>query len=133
MPISFERISVGASYSRETLARLWGYSSFHALARGVVTPQGDNLIILFVTEEQQTSSEQYVDRLIGNVLYWEGPNDHFAETRMVNSAQTGDQIHLFYREKHHSDFTYLGVIEIVEYTPFDDKPSKFVFQILNTT
>lgn len=95
MPISFERISVGASYSRETLARLWGYSSFHALARGVVTPQGDNLIILFVTEEQQTSSEQYVDRLIGNVLYWEGPNDHFAETRMVNSAQTGDQIHLF--------------------------------------
>ena len=78
MAVSFARITRGAEYSRNTLADIWGYSSYHAIARGVVTPQGDNKIILFVTEEKQDSLEQYADRLDGNLLYWEGPNDHFA-------------------------------------------------------
>jgi hypothetical protein len=59
MPISFANISKGATYSRQVLAELWGYASFHAIARGVVTPRGDNKIVLFVTEEKQPSAEQY--------------------------------------------------------------------------
>ncbi len=55
----FEKIRKGGSYSRPQLAELWGYASFHAIARGVVTPQGKNKIILFVTEEKQAFQEQY--------------------------------------------------------------------------
>ena len=33
---------------------MWGYASFHAIARGVVTPKDDNKIVLFVTEEKTT-------------------------------------------------------------------------------
>jgi hypothetical protein len=96
MPVTFASINKGLTYSRHELAALWGYASFHALARGVVTPRDDNKIVLFVTEEKQSSAEQYADRLVGGALEWEGPTDHFAEDRMLKATSTGDQIHLFH-------------------------------------
>ncbi len=39
MRVSFEQIQVGNLYSRNELAKLRDYSSMHAIARGVVTPQ----------------------------------------------------------------------------------------------
>lgn len=72
MSVNFSEIRRGESYSRQVLAELWGYSSFHAISRGVVTPKDDNKIILFVTEEKRQSAEQYADRLNGNLLQWEG-------------------------------------------------------------
>ena len=37
MPVSFAEIVKGREYSRNSLADLWGCSSYHAIARGVVT------------------------------------------------------------------------------------------------
>ena len=129
MPISFTKIAKGATYSRQTLAELWGYTSFHAIARGVVTPRNDNKIILFVTEEKQSSAEQYADRLSGKTLEWEGPTDHFAEDRMLNSEAMGDEIHLFHRVRHHSDFTYCGRIKVASHTLQRNRPSHFTFTV----
>ena len=130
MPISFSNIKAGASYTRQTLAMLWGYASFHAIARGVVTPKDDNKIILFVTEEKQSSAEQYVDRLSGNTLEWEGPTDHFAQTRMLAAETNGEEIHLFHRKRHHSDFTYCGRVKVSNYVLRTDRPSHFVFSVI---
>lgn len=130
MPVSFATIALGSEYSRNALADIWGYSSYHAIARGVVTPQQDNKIILFVTEEKQDSLEQYADRLDGSTLHWEGPNDHFAERRMLSASNSGDEIHLFYRTRHHTDFTYMGRVAVIAHTAFVDCPSKFTFKIV---
>jgi hypothetical protein len=130
MPVSVSELRIGECYSRQALAELWGYSSFHAIARGVVTPKGDNKIILFVTEEKQQSAEQYADQLKGDLLEWEGPNDHFAEDRMVKSKTTGEEIHVFHRARHHSDFTYLGQVEVLKHTPRIGKPSEFELRII---
>ena len=130
MPISFAKVTKGASYSRQALAELWGYASFHAIARGVVTPRGDNKIVLFVTEEKQASAEQYSDHLSGNTLDWDGPTDHFAEDRMLNAASTGDEIHLFHRERHHIDFTYCGRLSVASHVLRTDRPSHFKFQVI---
>lgn len=130
MPISFVNIAKGFSYSRQTLAELWGYTSFHAIARGVVTPRNDNKIVLFVTEEKQSSAEQYVDRLSGNTLEWEGPTDHFAEDRMLRAEASGEEIHLFHRERHHSDFTYCGHLKVLCHTLHGNRPSHFKFTVL---
>ena len=130
MPISFAKVTKGASYSRQALAELWGYASFHAIARGVVTPRGDNKIVLFVTEEKQASAEQYSDRLSGNTLDWDGPTDHFAEDRMLNAASTGDEIHLFHRERHHTDFTYCGRLSVASHVLRTDQPSHFKFNVV---
>ena len=123
------RINKGATYSRQELAELWGYASFHAIARGVVTPRDDNKIVLFVTEEKQSSAEQYADRLSGKKLEWEGPTDHFAEDRMLNAASTGDEMHLFHRERHHTDFTYCGRLVVTSHVCRADKPSHFTFKV----
>lgn len=126
MPVSFSDIHVGEAYSRPTLARLWGYAGYQALARGVVTPRDDNKIILFITKDKPEWLEQYEDDLAGNVLHWEGPSDHFAEARMVKASDQGDEIHVFYRERHHSDFTYEGEFAVTDARIFTDRPSRFV-------
>lgn len=130
MHISFSKITKGASYSRQALAELWGYTSFHAIARGVVTPRNDNKIVLFVTEEKQSSAEQYADRLFGSTLEWEGPTDHFAEDRMLNAEANGEEIHLFHRERHHSDFTYSGRLKVLHHVLYSNRPSHFKFAVL---
>ncbi|MDB5345777.1 MAG: hypothetical protein JWP89_4154 [Schlesneria sp.] len=129
MPVSFAQIEIGNSYSRHYLARIWGYAGFQALARGVVTPQGDNKIILFVTREKQSSSEQYANELIGHELRWEGPTDHFAERRIIAASVSADEIHLFYRDRHHSDFVYYGKLQLASRVIRADKSSSFVFQL----
>src|SRR5438309_9596676 len=97
MTASFDRIAIGNTYNRQELAALWGYAGIEALQRGVVTPRGDNKIILFVTENKNPDATQYRDRLVDDTLEWEGPNDHFAEDRIINAETTNDQIHLFHR------------------------------------
>jgi hypothetical protein len=126
MCVSFEKITVGSSYSRPQLARIWGYSGYQALARGVVTPKDDNKIILFVTFDKPEYIEQYKDELKGGILHWEGPTDHFAENRMINAKRTGDQIHVFYRERHHSDFVYEGQYSVASSSLHADRPSQFI-------
>lgn len=130
MPISFIKIEKGCSYSRQTLAELWGYASFHAIARGVVTPRGDNKIVLFVTKEKQSSAEQYIDRLSGNALEWDGPTDHFAEDRILNADQNGEEVHLFHRERHYSEFIYIGRLKLMDHVLNSDRPSNFKFTVL---
>ena len=93
-----------------------------------MTPKDDNKIILFVTFDKQEQNEQYKDELIGGILLWEGPTDHFAENRIVNSKQFGDEIHLFYRERHHSDFIYEGKFTVSQYVLNSNQPSKFTLK-----
>jgi len=130
MTVSFENIIIGQTYTRNELAQIWGYTSYAAIARGVVTPRNSNFIILFVTREKQSSATQYRDRIETNKLYWEGPEDHFAENRIMKSGNNCDEIHLFFRERHHSDFVYFGEIRLIRYYLHSDKPSEFEFQLL---
>ena len=130
MSISFDKVTKAGTYSRHTLALIWGYASFHAIARGVVTPRDDNKIILFVTEEKQSSAEQYADHLSDGILEWEGPTDHFAEERMCNAEVNGEEIHLFHRVRHHSDFTYCGRIKVASHVLHTDRPSHFKFTLI---
>ena len=131
MPVSFAQIPIGSHWSRPSLAELWGYTAYQALARGVVTPARDNKIILFVTEEKQASATNYQDVLQEDVLRWEGPNDHFAEARMLAAADRGDAIHLFHRPRHHMDFEYRGELKTLSFELKTNAPSKFVFEVLD--
>jgi hypothetical protein len=129
MPVDFINIRRGASYSRPQLANMWGYKGYQAIARGVVTPRNSNLIVLFVTEEKQSFQEQYQDWFNNNILEWEGPTDHFGEERMLQSNDNGDEIHVFHRLRHHSDFTYIGVATVEIFKHFSHKSSQFRFKI----
>jgi hypothetical protein len=128
MPVSFESLKQGSEYTRHELAKAWGYAGIEAISRGVVTPANDNKIVLFVTRRKRAEDTQYRDDLVGSVLLWEGPNDHFAEDRMINHAENGDEIHVFYREEHRDRFTYVGPMTLYCGQRLTDRPSRFVFQ-----
>lgn len=131
MPLHFLKIEKGQIYTRKQLAELWGYRSFHALGRGVFTPSGDKKIILFVTENKQSSAEPYSDRLInGIILEWDGPKGHSSDQRIVNASNQGDEIHLFYRTRHHSEFTYMGLPHLIKKNIHTSIPSHFTFQLV---
>lgn len=129
--VSFTELQVGQEYSRQQLAAIWQYRAYQAIARGVVTPAGHASIILFVTREKQDSAQKYEDRLEGNRLYWEGPTDHFAEERILNVHNSGDEIHLFYRDRHHSNFRYHGQLRLLDAILRVASPSAFVFALVS--
>src|SRR5579883_1090833 len=99
-------LAIGAKYTRPELAGRWGYTSHHAIGRGVVTPRGENLIILFVTRIKQEALTPYEDALSGDLLFWEGQEKHGTDDRVINARAAGDEVHLFYREIHHTPFEY---------------------------
>ena len=79
MQISFKALEFGQSYERPFLAKLWGYQSFHAISKGVITPANTKYIILFVTKDKQQALPQYNDYIDGNMLFWEGEEKHSSD------------------------------------------------------
>ena len=129
MPVSFSTLKIGQSYERPFLAKLWGYRGFQAISRGVVTPAGSNIIILFVTEEKQESLTQYRDYLDGDSLHWEGEKKHASDDRVIRASESGDEIHLFHRKVHHSPFIYMGPVSLQQHNRLVDSPSQFIFEL----
>ena len=129
MPVNFTSLKFGQTYERPFLAKLWGYQSFHALSKGVITPAGTKYIIFFVTKDKQQALTQYNDYIDGNMLFWEGEEKHSSDKRVIEANKNGDEIHLFYREVHHTSFVYFGKISLTDYQLRENAPSEFVFRI----
>jgi hypothetical protein len=94
-----------------------------------VTPQGRNVIILFVTRVKQEALTQYEDALTGDLLFWEGQEKHGTDDRVIGAASSGDEVHLFYREIHYSPFEYKGRVHLLSADRRTDTPSRFVFRL----
>lgn len=127
--VDFTNIDIGKKYERPWLAKEWGYRSYRAFAKGVFCPRNSKQIILFVTRIKQQSLEQYNDYISGEYLFWEGEKGHGHDERIANSSSTGDVIHLFYREIHHSPFEYRGLVTLVKMATLPGKPMQFVFRL----
>jgi len=126
--IDFTRIVVGKEYDRPYLAKLWGYESFEAISRGVITPKGDNRIVFFITKKKQEHLTQYVDHIEQDMLFWEGEEKHGSDKRITEKRDT---IHVFFRERHHTPFTYQGRAILLGQRLLVDRPSQFTFQLID--
>jgi len=129
MPVDFKLIKFGETYERPFLAKVWGYQSFHAISKGVVTPANTKHIIFFVTKDKQEALTQYNDVVDGDILFWEGEEKHSSDNRVIEANKNGDEIHLFYRDVHHTPFVYFGKITLTDFQLNNNKPSEFVFKI----
>jgi 5-methylcytosine-specific restriction protein A len=127
MPVDFSALVVGNEYERPQLAELWGYESFHAIGKGIVTPKGQNAIVLFITSDQQPALPQYDNRFDGELLWMDGEQGHRTDSRLATSDGR-DEVHLFYRDRDHSPFRYCGPMTLVEaFLQDGERPSRFVF------
>lgn len=129
MPVEFSTIKIGNLYDRPLLAAMWGYESFQAIAKGVITPKGQNLIVLFVTRFKQRSLTQYVDYIEDGLLHWEGEDGHGNDQRVIQAEERGTAIHLFYRELHHRPFEYKGLLRLSHHELHIERPSRFIFAL----
>jgi putative restriction endonuclease len=129
--ISFEQIPIGGRFHRKQLAELWGYRSFEAISRGVVTPAGQNCIVLFVEREKEPGRSTYVDFISGDQLFWEGELGHGNDARITQAQKNGVEIHLFYRDLHREPFEYKGPVLVTQFELRESAPSRFVFRIIH--
>lgn len=127
--VRFDALKVGRRYDRPFLAEVWEYDSFHAIAKGVVTPRHSHTIVLFVTRIKQSGATLYDDYVLDDRLYWDGEAGHGTDSRILNAVSNGDDIHLFYREVHHSSFEYRGRVRLEDSLLSKSGPSKFVFRL----
>lgn len=127
--VTFDDLEIGRFYNRNFLTKLWGYKGHQAISKGVVTPANSNDIVLFVTKEKQRSSIQYEDYISDDYLYWEGEEKGGNNDRIINATRNHHPIYLFYRYRHHSDFKYMGDIQLVSFIEKKDAPFKFIFNI----
>jgi hypothetical protein len=86
--------------------------------------------VLFVTEDKQESLTQYADHLDRTTLHWESEDGHQNDLRIAGADKNADEIHVFYRERHHESFRYLGQARVTKTALLANKPSQFEFQIL---
>lgn len=127
--LDFSTIQIGRKYDRPWLAKEWGFRGYEAISRGVFCPRGGGQIILFVTHIKQDSFEQYNDYISGEYLFWEGEKGHGNDQRIADSTKSGEEIHLFYREIHHSAFEYKGLVTVTGVGFVPNRPTKFVFHL----
>jgi putative restriction endonuclease len=83
----------------------------------------------FITKDKQEALTQYNDYIDGNMLFWEGEEKHSSDNRVIEARKNGDEIHLFYREVHHTPFIYFGKILLTDHQLRENAPSEFVFRI----
>lgn len=126
--LDFTSLIVGKEYDRPYLAKLWGYESYEAISRGVITPKGDNRIVFFITKEKQEHLTQYVDHIEQDILFWEGEEKHGSDKRITEKRDT---IHIFFRERHHTPFTYQGRAILLGQRILINRPSQFRFQLID--
>jgi putative restriction endonuclease len=123
-------LEIGQGYDRKVLARLWGLRGFQAIGRGVFTPQGAGKIFLFVTRERESWMTRYDNYLDGDLLFWDGEKGHGSDERIASAFQNGEEIHVFYRERRLTPFIYYGQSLVVRCDRLSDRPSEFVFKLL---
>lgn len=133
MPVSFDTLSVGSTYDRPTLAKIWGYQNLAAIAKGVFTPAKESIVVLFVTREREQPMPHYEDTFDGDVLRLEGEERHGSDQRLISSKTNGDEVHLFYKDRHHEPFTYCGEFAIEGHQRPSEGPSMFEFRRTNYT
>jgi len=84
----------------------------------------------FVTKDKQKALTQYNDFIDGDLLFWEGEEKHGTDQRIINATKIADDIHLFYREIHHSPFEYYGLVNLLDYQINKVEASEFIFKIV---
>ncbi|WP_250513322.1 HNH endonuclease [Caballeronia sp. INDeC2] len=86
---------------------------------GVFRPAGFDSVLLFVTETKTPDRVQYVDKLEGDILHWQGQNAGRTDSLIVEHRARGLELLLFYRTKKYehpgAGFKYEGPFEYVSH------------------
>jgi hypothetical protein len=116
-------------YTRNNLRELFGIRDA-TLNNGVFHFEERREVWLFVTENKPADREQYIDKLIGDSLYWQGQRMGRTDSLIIDHKRTGEKLLLFYRRAKYefegAGFKYEGVFEYVSHS--GSRPTSFVLR-----
>ena len=103
-----EKVTLGELYTRKQLSALFAISDA-TINTGVFQPKGHSSVWLFVTEKKPANRTQYADRLVGDVLHWQGQSSGRTDELIINHQDRGLELVVFYRKKAAEPFRYEGI------------------------
>jgi hypothetical protein len=105
-------------YTREQLKGVLD-SQDATINTGVFRPAGFDSVMLFVTEKKTPDRVQYIDKLEGDILHWQGQNAGRTDSWIVEHRKRGLELLLFYRTKKYeypgAGFRYKGPFDYVSH------------------
>ena len=120
---------IGNVYTRNDLRELFDIRDM-TLNNGVFCVKDRNEIWLFVTENKPADREQYVDKLAGDVLYWQGQKLGRTDPLIIGHRQNGVLLLLFYRTAKYqfegAGFVFEGPFEYMSHS--GSHPTSFVLR-----
>lgn len=126
-------INPGTVYTRDELSRILDTDDA-TINNGVFHPKGFDSVLLFVTEKKTPDRTQYVDKLDGDELQWQGQSKGRTDALVVEHLQKGLELLLFYRKKKYehpgAGFRYEGRFDYVSH--YGAQPASFVLRRANT-
>jgi len=112
-------LTVGETYTRKALAERFNITDATRF-NGIFRPKVHDSIWLFVTEKKSLDRTQYVDKLDGDILRWQGQTMGRSDASVINHATDGREVVVFYREdrKAYPDhgFRFEGPFRYVSHT-----------------
>lgn len=133
LELTSERLVPKEIYSRASLAKFFGLQNGGSINTGVFRPDKTRYksIWLFVTEEKEADMQQYVDKLDGDLLYWQGQQQQGTDSLVINHKAAGLEILVFVRkhkrEHPHGAFVFEGCFEY-EHHDATSRPTNFVLR-----
>ena len=119
----------GNIYTRSDLRELFEIHDA-TLNNGVFHFKERREVWLFVTENKQADREQYVDKLVGGSLYWQGQRMGRTDSLIIDHRRTSEKLLLFYRRAKYefegAGFRYEGVFQYVSHS--GSYPTSFVLR-----
>jgi Domain of unknown function (DUF3427) len=119
----------GSIYTRNDLRELFGIHDA-TLNNGVFRVRERQEVWLFVTENKPADREQYVDKLTGNMLHWQGQRLGRTDSLVIDHKRTGNRLLLFYRTAKYqfegAGFSYEGPFEYVSHS--GSQPTSFILR-----
>jgi putative restriction endonuclease len=93
-----KELIVGELYTREHLKAILETSDA-TINTGIFLPKGYSSVLLFVTEHKTADRTQFVDKLSGDVLHWQGQRAGLKDYLIEQHVQRGLELLVFYRTK----------------------------------
>lgn len=122
-------LTIGSVYTREHLKGILDTQDA-TINTGVFRPLGFDSVLLFVTEKKTPDRVQYVDKLEGGILHWQGQNAGRTDDWIIEHRSRGLELLLFYRAKKYeysgAGFKYEGLFDYVSHQ--GARPASFTLE-----
>jgi hypothetical protein len=119
----------GEVYSRADLRELFSISDA-TINNGVFPVKQRAEVWLFITENKPADREQYIDKLVGDTLYWQGQRFGRTDSLIIDHKRIGEKLLVFYRRaKYEFDgaaFRYEGIFDYVSHS--GSNPTDFILR-----